>query len=90
MEIKSLNKKEIENLTKVTMQSVRNLEHNGTMYAIYIAKLFRKIGWMAEIDGKFYGQVAMMKLEQKDDIIDYYLAIDVNAKESIDKICREE
>lgn len=73
----------------MTMQSVRNLEHNGHVYAIYITNRFRKIGWMAEIDGQYYGMTAKLLLKQRDDIIDYYLTIDKNAKESIDALCQK-
>jgi hypothetical protein len=82
-----LNKKQLEKFTQKTMQSVRNLEHNGIIYAVFITNRFRKIGWMAEIQGEFYVQLAKMKLEQKDDIIDFYLTTDKNAKDSIDAIC---
>lgn len=86
----SLNKKQLEKLTLLKMQSVRNLVHNGILYAVFITNLFRKIGWMTEIDGKFYSNVFKLKREQPDDIIDYYLSTDQNAKESIDAIlCQE-
>ena len=85
----SLNKKQLEKLTALTMQSVRNLNHNDVMYAVFITKRFTKIGWMAEIDGKFYSNIFKLKLEQRDDIIDFYVATDKNAKDSIDEICKE-
>lgn len=78
-----LNKKQLEDFTKMSMQSVRHCEYEGVFYAIYITNRFTKIGWMAEIGDKFYGTTAKMKLDQKDDIIDFYLAIDKNAIDTI-------
>ena len=87
--MEKLNKKELEKLTTMSMQSVRNMIHNNVVYAVYITNRFRKMGWMAEINGEFYGQTVKMRLEQKDDIIDIYLAVDKNARESIDAICQK-
>ena len=84
-----LTEKELKKITTETMQSVRNLEHNGVMYAIYITNRFRKIGWMAEIDEKFYGASTKLSLQQKDDIIDYYLTMDKNAKDTIEELCKK-
>lgn len=82
----SLNKKQLEKLSGLTMQSVRNLYHEGVMYAVFITNRFTKIGWMAEIDQKFYSNVFKLKIQQRDDIIDYYLSTDQNAKDSITSI----
>lgn len=67
-------------------QSVRHLHHNGTMYAVFITNRFRKIGWLTEIGGRYYGSFSKMTLKDKDDIIDYYLTMDANAKASIDAL----
>lgn len=70
-------------------QSVRHLEHNGVMYAIFITNRYRKMGWIAEVNGKYYGNISKISLKEKDDAIDYYLTIDKNAKESIDALNKE-
>lgn len=87
--MQQLNDKILEHLKVKWLQSVRHMEHNGVMYAVYITNRFRKIGWLAEINGKYYGTPAKMSLKQKDDIIDYYLTIDRNAKETIDLILKQ-
>ena len=81
-----LDNKILEHFKVKSCQSVRHLEHNGVMYAIFITNRFRKIGWLSEIKGQYYGTFAKMSLKQKDDIIDYYLSMDANAKASIDKL----
>ena len=83
-----LTKKNLGKLTKQTMQSTRTNIYEDVVYAIYITKGFKFIGWMAEINEKYYGTQAEMVLpaKQKDDIIDYYLAMDKNAQESIKEI----
>lgn len=70
-----------------SVQSIRYQTHNGVLFAIFITNRFRKIGWFAEFEGKYYGTFSKLQLKDKDDIIDYYLAIDKNAKDSIDSLC---
>lgn len=81
-----------EKLNIKGLQSVRHLIHveTGTMYAVFITNRFRKIGWVTEIGEKYYSQLAKMQLKDKDDIIDYFLAMDENAKKSIADICKNQ
>lgn len=81
-----LDNKILEHFKVKSCQSVRHLEYRDVMYAIFITNRFRKIGWLAEFEGKFYGTFSKLSLKEKDDIIDYYLAMDKNAKETIDKL----
>lgn len=72
------------------LQSVRHLVHeSGNPYAIYITNRFRKIGWLTNIDGKYYGTISKLSLKDKDDAIDYYLAIDENAKKTMNQLCKK-
>lgn len=85
-----LDQKALEIYKVKSFQSVRHLIHNnGTMYAIFITNRFRRIGWIAEVEGKYYGTFSKLQLKEKDDIIDYYLTIDRNAKETIDELCKQ-
>lgn len=84
--MKELDNKILEHFKIKSCQSVRHLEYNGIMYAIFITNRFRKIGWLAKIDERYYGTFAKLIIKEKDDIIDNYLAIDKNAKDSIDKL----
>ena len=63
-------------------QSIRHLidMNTSTAYAIFITNRYRKIGWMAEVKGEYYGITSPMSLDQKDDIIDYYVTMKLNAK----------
>lgn len=91
-----LDKAIIDKMNAKGLQSVRNLVHlvedKQVVYAIYIEKGFKNIGWMAEIDGKYYGSyspLGKILKAQMDDIIDAYLAIDDQAKRSIEEICKK-
>lgn len=80
----------IKTLNIKGLQSVRHLVHeSGNPYAIYITNRFRKIGWLSNIDGKYYGTMSKLALKDKDDIIDYYLAIDENAKKTLTELCKK-
>jgi len=81
-----LDNKILEKFKVKSCQSVRHLEYKGIMYAIFITNRFRKIGWIAEVNGKYYGTFSKLSLKQKDDAIDFYLAMDKNAKDSLDKL----
>ena len=72
-------------------QSVRHLVDMNTnvAYAIFITNRFRKIGWIAEVEEKYYGGFTKLVLKDKDDIIDYYLAMDDQAKRSILELCKK-
>jgi len=84
MEIsKEITKEKLEKIINLPTQSVRHLTHLGELYAIYITKCFKQIGWLGEVKGKYYGTLTDLKLKEKDDIIDYYLAMDENAKKTI-------
>ena len=84
-----LDNKILEQFKVKSCQSIRHLLHNGQTYAIFITNRFRKIGWIYEKDGKYYGAQAKMILRDKDDIIDFYVAMDTNAKASIEELCKE-
>lgn len=84
-----ITKQEIEKISKKTMQSVRHLMYKEIPYAIYITNRFRKIGWMAIIKGEYYGVTSKLELQQKDDIIDYYVTMKKNAEDSIEEICKK-
>lgn len=82
----------IKKMNAKGLQSVRHLVWEEVPYAIYIEKGFKSIGWLTEIEGKFYGSVSPLEKipkAQMDDIIDYYLAIDTQAKRSIEQICQK-
>ena len=81
-----LDNKILDHFKIKSCQSIRHLTHDGNLYAIFITNRFRKIGWLTEKDGKYYGTFAKMSLKEKDDIIDYYLAMDANAKASLDEL----
>ena len=81
-----ISSEKLEEVINLPTQSVRHLTHEGELYAIYITKKFRQIGWLGEVDGKYYGTLTDLKLKEKDDIIDYYLAMDENAKKTITAI----
>lgn len=98
-----LEKDFIDKLNAKGIQSVRNIMHmvhkgEGEQtqwvqvpFAIYFEKGFKKCGWLAEINGKYYGSTSPMEKilkSQMDDIIDVYLALDDQARRSIDKICQ--
>lgn len=83
------------------LQSVRHLMHaipfegmwKQIPFSIYIEKGFKKIGWLVEIDGEYYGSVSPMPKilkTQMDDLIDVYMAIDDQARRSIDNICQKQ
>lgn len=84
--MQELTKEKVEEVSNVETQSVRHLVYGGALYAIYITKKFKQMGWLAEVNGKYYGTITDLKLKEKDDIIDYYLALDENAKKTIDAI----
>ena len=86
-----------EKLNMKGLQSVRNLIHpifskketKQIPFAIYIEKGFKQIGWLSEIDGEYYGSVSPLPKilkSQMDDIIDAYVAIDMQARSSIEQI----
>jgi hypothetical protein len=81
----------IKTINTKGLQSVRHLidMETGTAYCIYITNRFRKIGWLAQVEGKYYGTQAKLALKEKDDIIDYYLTIDDNAKKTIKELCKK-
>jgi len=84
-----LDDKIIEQFKVKSFQSVRHLIHNGVLYAIFITNRFRKMGWMTEIGGKHYGNVVKLSLVEKDDIIDVYVSLDTNAKQTINEVCKQ-
>ncbi|MGI9118411.1 MAG: hypothetical protein ACR2IQ_02590 [Minisyncoccia bacterium] len=84
--MKELDNKILEQFKIKSCQSVRHLIHKDVMYAVFITNRFRKIGWMAQVGEKYYGNIAKMSLKEKDDIIDYYVSIDKNAKDSIEQL----
>ncbi len=87
-----MNEEQIKNTLNIkSFQSVRHLVdmHTSVAYAIYITNRFRKIGWLAQFEGKYYGQMAKLSIKEKDDIIDAYLAIDENAKKTLKEICQK-
>lgn len=85
-----LEQKILEQFKIKSCQSVRHLVDMNTSvaYAIFITNRYRKIGWIAEVNGKYYGTFSTLVLKDKDDIIDYYLAMDDNAKKTIQQLCR--
>jgi hypothetical protein len=83
---KELAKEKLEKVINTPTQSVRHLIHDGEMYAVYITKGFKQMGWLGEVNGKYYGTITKLALKEKDDIIDYYLTLDKNAKDTIEAI----